>query len=154
MALGIAAADWNVVLVDVSEEGLRSVEDQLLSEGHTEFLTISADICAQDDVERIHAAVKRRFGRLDVLVNNAGYGNVNSVEDTGLDDFRRQIETNLFGTVILTKAAIPIMREQRSGHFIQFSSVGGRVGAPGRGRRPANGGGGTGIALPAFPAQP
>lgn len=72
------------------------------------------------------------FGGLDVLVNNAGYGNVNSVEDTSLDEFRRQIETNLFGTIIVTKAAIPLMRQQRSGHIIQFSSVGGRVGAPGR----------------------
>lgn len=72
------------------------------------------------------------FGGLDVIVNNAGYGNVNSVEDTPLDDFRSQIETNLFGTIIVTKAAIPIMREQRSGHIIQFSSVGGRIGAPGR----------------------
>jgi NAD(P)-dependent dehydrogenase (short-subunit alcohol dehydrogenase family) len=72
------------------------------------------------------------FGGLDVLVNNAGYGNVNSVEDTTLDEFRRQIETNLFGTIIVTKAAIPLMREQRSGHIIQFSSVGGRIGAPGR----------------------
>lgn len=72
------------------------------------------------------------FGGLDVLVNNAGYGNVNSVEDTGLDEFRSQIETNLFGTIIVTKAAIPVMRRQRSGHIIQFSSVGGRIGAPGR----------------------
>nr|WP_232476357.1 SDR family NAD(P)-dependent oxidoreductase [Sphingomonas formosensis] len=67
-----------------------------------------------------------------VLVNNAGYGDVGSVEDTTLASFRRQIETNLFGTIIMTKAAIPIMREQRSGHIIQFSSVGGRIGAPGR----------------------
>jgi NAD(P)-dependent dehydrogenase (short-subunit alcohol dehydrogenase family) len=67
-----------------------------------------------------------------VLVNNAGYGNVNSVEDASLDDFRRQIETNLFGTIIMTKAAVPLMREQGSGHIIQFSSVGGRLGAPGR----------------------
>jgi NAD(P)-dependent dehydrogenase (short-subunit alcohol dehydrogenase family) len=72
------------------------------------------------------------FGGLDVLVNCAGYGNVNSVEDTTLADFRKQIETNLFGTIIVTKAAIPILRAQRSGHIIQFSSVGGRVGAPGR----------------------
>jgi NAD(P)-dependent dehydrogenase (short-subunit alcohol dehydrogenase family) len=72
------------------------------------------------------------FGGLDVLVNNAGYGNVNSVEDTPLEDFRAQIETNLFGTIIVTKAAIPLMREQRSGRIIQISSVGGRVGAPGR----------------------
>jgi NAD(P)-dependent dehydrogenase (short-subunit alcohol dehydrogenase family) len=72
------------------------------------------------------------FGGLDVLVNNAGYGDVNAVEDTTLDDFRRQIEANLFGTIIMTKAAIPLMRTQRSGHIIQFSSVGGRIGAPGR----------------------
>lgn len=72
------------------------------------------------------------FGGLDVLVNNAGYGNVDSVEDTSLEDFRRQIDTNLFGTIIMTKAAIPVMREQHGGHIIQFSSVGGRIGAPGR----------------------
>lgn len=57
---------------------------------------------------------------------------VGSVEDTEFADFRKQIEANLIGTIIVTKAAIPIMREQRAGHFIQFSSVGGRIGAPGR----------------------
>jgi NAD(P)-dependent dehydrogenase (short-subunit alcohol dehydrogenase family) len=73
------------------------------------------------------------FGRLDVLVNNAGYGDVGSIEDTRLEDFRAQIETNLFGVIHLTKATIPVMRQQRSGHIIQFSSIGGRLGAPGRG---------------------
>ncbi|MFS2122638.1 oxidoreductase [Pseudomonas sp. Pseusp97] len=78
------------------------------------------------------AQIQEAFGGLDVLVNNAGYGNVNSVEDTPLEEFRRQIETNLFGTIIVTKAAIPLLRRQRSGHIIQLSSVGGRIGAPGR----------------------
>jgi NAD(P)-dependent dehydrogenase (short-subunit alcohol dehydrogenase family) len=54
------------------------------------------------------------------------------VEDTTLEDFRREIDTNLFGTIIMTKAVIPLMRAQRGGHIIQFSSVGGRIGAPGR----------------------
>ncbi|MGC4012723.1 MAG: SDR family NAD(P)-dependent oxidoreductase [Pseudomonas sp.] len=72
-----------------------------------------------------------QFGGLDVLVNNAGFGNINSVEDTSLEEFRREMKTNLFGTIIVTKAAIPVLRRQRSGHIIQLSSVGGRIGAPG-----------------------
>ncbi len=79
----------------------------------------------------IKAAVET-FGRLDVLVNNAGYGNIGSIEDTSIEDFRAQIETNLFGTIYTTKAAVPVMRAQGEGHIIQFSSVGGRVGAMGR----------------------
>lgn len=79
----------------------------------------------------IQAAVEA-FGGLDVLVNNAGYGNINAIEDISIESFRQEIDTNLFGTIIVTKAAVPLMREQRSGYIIQFSSVGGRVGAPGR----------------------
>ena len=73
------------------------------------------------------------FGRLDVLANNAGYGDLASIEDTSMKDFRAQVETNLFGVVHVTKAAIPVMRRQGSGHILQFSSVGGRVGPVGRG---------------------
>ena len=73
------------------------------------------------------------FGSLDVVVNNAGYGNLSSVEDTPMSDFRAQIETNLFGTIIVTKAALPYFRERKGGHFVQFSSMGGRMGPPGRG---------------------
>lgn len=71
------------------------------------------------------------FGRLDVVVNNAGYANVNSVEDMAEDDFRAQIETNFFGVVNVSRAALPIMRAKRSGHIIQISSIGGRYASPG-----------------------
>lgn len=96
------------------------------------LLTMPLDVTDDEQAKAaVHAAVTR-FGSLDVLVNNAGYGDVGSVEDTPLSSFRRQIEANLFGTIIMTKAVIPHMRERRSGHIIQFSSVGGRIGAPGR----------------------
>src|SRR3984957_11488640 len=71
------------------------------------------------------------FGSLDVVINNAGYGNLSSIEDTSMSDFGAQIETNLFGTIIVTKAALPYFRERKAGHFIQFSSMGGRIGPPG-----------------------
>jgi NAD(P)-dependent dehydrogenase (short-subunit alcohol dehydrogenase family) len=74
------------------------------------------------------------FGRLDVVVNNAGYAISAPIEEMTEDDFRAQIEANLFGVVNVTRAALPVLRKQRSGVFVQFSSVGGRVGGtPGMG---------------------
>src|SRR6202007_22183 len=73
------------------------------------------------------------FGSLDVVINNAGYGNLSSVEDTPISDFRAHLETKLFGQIIVTKAVLPYFRERKAGQFIQFSSMGGRIGPPGRG---------------------
>ena len=84
--------------------------------------------------EQARAAVelaRSAFGRLDVVVNNAGYANVNSIEDVAEDDFREQIETNFFGVVHVTRAALPLLRAQRSGHIIQISSIGGRAATQG-----------------------
>jgi NAD(P)-dependent dehydrogenase (short-subunit alcohol dehydrogenase family) len=69
-----------------------------------------------------------RFGRLDIVVNNAGYANVAPIETAPEDDFRRQFETNFWGVYNVSKAALPVLKRQRSGTIVQFSSIGGRVG--------------------------
>jgi NAD(P)-dependent dehydrogenase (short-subunit alcohol dehydrogenase family) len=91
-------------------------------------LDVTSEVQAQGAVD---AAIES-FGGLDVLVNNAGYGNVAPVEDTTLAEFRAQIETNLFGVIIMTKAVIPYFRERRAGHIVQVTSIAGRLGPVGR----------------------
>src|SRR4051794_23178812 len=71
------------------------------------------------------AAAQARFGRLDVVVNNAGYGQFGFVEELSEEDFRDQMETNVFGAMWVTQAALPFLREQGSGHILQVSSIGG-----------------------------
>lgn len=88
------------------------------------------DVTAFDTIPTAIDAIVRDHGRIDVLVNNAGFSMAGFAEDLSLDDFRHQFETNFFAVVAMTKAVIPVMRHQRSGHIIQVASVAGRVGNP------------------------
>ncbi len=107
--------------------------DDLKAQYGAQVHTVALDV---RNVEQANAAVQAAvdtFGKLDVLVNNAGYGNMVSIEESTQEEFRDQIETNLWGVVNVTRAALPILRKQQSGHIIQVSSIGGRVGMPGLG---------------------
>ncbi|WP_431220587.1 SDR family NAD(P)-dependent oxidoreductase [Leifsonia xyli] len=102
--------------------------DDLVAEYGDRILPLALDVT---DSARAGAALReaqQRFGRIDVIVNNAGYANVSPIETTDDADFRTQFETNFWGVYNVSKAAIPLLRAQGGGLVIQFSSVGGRVG--------------------------
>jgi len=86
---------------------------------------ISLDVTEKSAVHAAVTGAHERFGRLDVVINNAGYGLFGAIEEVSEAEARAQIETNLFGALWVTQAALPILRDQRSGHIIQVSSIGG-----------------------------
>ncbi|BCB82768.1 SDR family NAD(P)-dependent oxidoreductase [Phytohabitans suffuscus] len=103
-----------------------------LAERHPDTLrTAAVDVTDLAAVGESVAAAIAAFGRIDVVVNNAGYANLAAVEHTTPADFRAQVDTNLFGVVNVTQAVLPALRAQGAGRIVNVSSVGGRVGTPG-----------------------
>jgi NAD(P)-dependent dehydrogenase (short-subunit alcohol dehydrogenase family) len=88
-------------------------------------LPVALDVTDKAAVDAAVVQAHDHFGALDVVVNNAGYGHFGTIEEATEEEARAQIETNVFGALWVTKAALPIMREQRSGHIVQVSSIGG-----------------------------
>jgi len=86
-------------------------------------LPLRLDVTDYDGAARAVAQAQETFGHIDVVVNNAGYSDLGSFEDTTIDSFRTQIETNFYGVVNVTKAVVPVLREQGSGHIFQVSSL-------------------------------
>lgn len=99
--------------------------DTLVQRFGDQVAALALDVTDKSAVHAAIGAAKARFGRLDVVVNNAGYGLFGAIEEISEAEARAQIETNLFGALWVTQAALPIMRAQGSGHIIQVSSIGG-----------------------------
>ncbi|KAH8691529.1 hypothetical protein BGW36DRAFT_419945 [Talaromyces proteolyticus] len=101
--------------------------------GTEKVLPLSLDVTQYNHaLEAVRLGVEK-FHRIDVVVNNAGYADVASIEDITIESFRAQFETNYMGVVYVTKAILPVLRAQGNGHIIQVSSVGGRMASAGLG---------------------
>jgi NAD(P)-dependent dehydrogenase (short-subunit alcohol dehydrogenase family) len=108
--------------------------DDLVRAYGRQVRTFALDVTDAGAARAAVAFAVAEFGGLDVVANNAGYANSAPIEEMPDDDFRAQIEANLYGVVNVSRAALPVLRRQHSGVFLQFSSVGGRVGGtPGMG---------------------
>lgn len=94
-------------------------------------LLLRLDVTDGDAAARVVAQAQKTFGRIDVVVNNAGYGDLASFEDTTADSFRTQFDTNFYGVVNVSRAVVPVLRQQGNGHIFQVASLSVRVSAPG-----------------------
>lgn len=91
------------------------------------------DVQKQDTIDAVAKQIEDTYGRLDVLVNNAGYGTLGPIEETSEEEIQRQFDVNVFGCVRIIKLALPFMRKQRSGHILNITSIAGLNGFPGVG---------------------
>ncbi|SPJ85748.1 related to ketoreductases [Fusarium torulosum] len=107
------------------------LDDLVTKYGSEKIFATALDVTDANQANLVVKEAVNKFGRIDVLVNNAGYADLASVEDMSLESFRAQVDVNLYGVVNVTKAAVPILRQQKSGHIIQVSTIGDRVGTPG-----------------------
>jgi len=124
LAEAVLAAGHRLVATARNPEDLRTLVD-----AHGDRAkAVALDVTRPEDATRAVAEAVDAFGRVDVLVNNAGWANPDSAEDSALEEFRAQIDTNFYGVVHLTRAVLPVMRKQRSGRILQIGSIGGRRG--------------------------
>ncbi len=127
LARAVLGRGGRVVVTARTPEALREFE------GSPQALVARLDVNAPAQVQEAVAQAQGRFGRIDVLVNNAGYGYLAAQEEGDEAEVRAMFETNVFGLIAMTRAVLPGMRARRQGHIVNISSVGGLVGFPGSG---------------------
>ncbi len=126
------AAGHDVLAADIDADGLSALNAGALTDGTTgRLVTTEFDLTDRRTVDRAVRRAVTAFGGLDVVINSVGYRGVGSIEDMPEEEWRRTIETNLYGSIHLVRAALPVLRARRSGHFIQISTIGGRRAQPG-----------------------
>jgi short-subunit dehydrogenase len=119
-----------VILVSRNEEKLQQISSRL-SKYQTTVLVYACDISKKDQVDKMAKFVIEKFGSVDVLVNNAGFGIYDTVEKIKVEEMESQMSTNFFGMMYCIKAFLPKMLEKRSGHIVNVASVAASIGIPG-----------------------
>ncbi|MEC4594557.1 MULTISPECIES: oxidoreductase [Nitrospirillum] len=129
LAQRVLARGWRVV---VTARDASQVID-IVAEADDRAMPAALDVTRYDQIDAVVAAAQERFGRIDVLVNNAGYGYQSAIEEGVEAEIRAQFDTNVFGLFAMTRAVLPLMRAQGGGRILNITSVAGLVGYPGSG---------------------
>lgn len=132
MAAGLASAGAKTVLVSRNQQELDSAAAEIATDHGTESLGIQADVTDQPQIESVVQSVVDRFGRLDILINNAGINIRGPIEELSLDEFREVQRINVDGIWIASRAAVPHMKQQGAGRIINLASTLGLVGLANR----------------------
>ena len=127
LAAQALAAGHTVIGTLRTPEALAEFESRAEGRAHGVLL----DVTEFDAIDSVINDVDKAFGPVDVLVNNAGYGHEGILEESSLDELRRQFDVNVFGAVAITKAFVPLFRQRRKGHILNITSMGGFITMPG-----------------------
>jgi NAD(P)-dependent dehydrogenase (short-subunit alcohol dehydrogenase family) len=123
-ALAASARGYRVFATARDPESLHDLE------GHSRVRPLALDVTDPRSIREAFASLLEEAGRLDALVNNAGYGQYGAVEDVSAEEWRREFDVNLFGAIEVTRAALPAMRQARGGTIVNVSSVAGKIAIP------------------------
>ena len=129
-ARSLAAEGATVVITARRLERLETLREEISAAGGT-VLAVAADVTSQAEVEAVIAATLDAFGRIDVLVNNAGIMRIAPIQENRIDDWRRMVDVNINGVLNYLSSVLPTMLEQSSGHIVNVGSVAGRRPFPG-----------------------
>lgn len=131
-ALSLAARGYRVIATMRNLQGSVAVKEAASRQQLTDRIDyLQVDVTVPKTIQTAVSKVAQRYGRIDALINNAGFAVGGAIEEIPLEQWRSQFETNFFGLIAMTQAVLPLMRNQRKGTIVNISSVSGRIGFPG-----------------------
>lgn len=130
-AIELARKGFTVIAVMRNSHKSSGLLEEARKHGvQSRIIVFELDVTDENSILAFQTRVLDEFGKVDVLINNAGYAGAGFVEEISMDEYRRQFETNVFGVIAVTKAFLPVMRKNRHGYIINVSSISGKVAFP------------------------
>ena len=132
IAIGLAELEYQTILIGRNRDDLKSVKKEIVKKGYTEPVQFELDITDSENVKKTVAKIVREFGRIDILINNAGI-HFDGTLELSKQDFSKMLDTNLTAQFVMLQEVVPVMKKQKSGYIFNVASRSGKVGFAGSG---------------------